>query len=236
MQRYCRWMNDGHMSSNGVCFDIGNTVSEALRYFLRTGDPIAGNTDEYSAGNGSMMRLAPVVMAYAYDCEKAVKAAAMSSITTHGAREAIDGCRLMAAILYGAFDGVEKDRLIHSYVNELGIFEQTSLAEKIQAIASGSYIGKNPPSIAGTGYVVQSLEAALWAFEKTDNFRDGALLAVNLGDDADTTGAVYGQIAGAYYGEIPEDWASKVCKRPLIESMARELYQLVETMPVLTTI
>ena len=76
--------------------------------------------------------------------------------------------------------------------------------------------------------MVQSLEAALWAFHATDNFRDGCLKAVNLGDDADTTGAVYGQIAGAYYGEseIPKEWLTKLALRPTIEGLADRLHQL----------
>ena len=82
------------------------------------------------------------------------------------------------------------------------------MAEKIAAIADGSFKDKEPPEIKGKGYVVDALEAALWAFHKSQDFREGALLAVNLGDDADTTGAIYGQIAGAYYGAeaIPAEW------------------------------
>lgn len=82
--------------------------------------------------------------------------------------------------------------------------------------------------IRGTGYVVRSLEAALWAFYHGDSFRDGCLLAVNLGDDADSTGAVYGQLAGAYYGKlgIPSAWRLKLAKHDLIESYAGRLLLL----------
>jgi hypothetical protein len=91
------------------------------------------------------------------------------------------------------------------------------LMPRVEQVAAGSYKEKDPPQIRGTGYVVESLEAALWAFHRTDNFRDGALLAVNLGDDADTTGAVYGQLAGTYYGEdgIPESWRTVLVMREL---------------------
>ena len=76
--------------------------------------------------------------------------------------------------------------------------------------------------------MVKSLEAALWAFYTTDSFRDGCLAAVNLGDDADTTAAVYGQIAGAFYGVdgIPESWREKLALRETIESFAERLYTL----------
>ena len=84
-----------------------------------------------------------------------------------------------------------------------------------------------PADREGSGYVVRSLEAALWAFHNSGSFREGALLAVNLGDDADTTGAVYGQIAGAFYGErgIPEEWLRPLASRPLIERLAEALYR-----------
>jgi ADP-ribosyl-[dinitrogen reductase] hydrolase len=96
------------------------------------------------------------------------------------------------------------------------------LVPEIDAIAAGSFKHRNPPAIKGSGYVVRSLEAALWAFYHSSSFEEGALLAVNLGDDADTTGAVYGQLAGAFYGEegIPERWRRRLARRELIESYA----------------
>jgi len=95
-------------------------------------------------------------------------------------------------------------------------------------VAEGSFLRREPPEIRGSGYVVATLEAALWAFARTDTFRDGALRVVNLGDDADTTGAVYGQLAGAFYGEsgIPAEWLSRLCLRESIESLADRLYAL----------
>jgi len=97
-----------------------------------------------------------------------------------------------------------------------------------RALRAHAFIDRNPPEIRGEGYVVRSLEAALWAFHRSDSFRDGALLAVNLGDDADTTGAIYGQLAGAYYGEqgIPEAWRTRLAHRELIESFADRLLAL----------
>ena len=94
-------------------------------------------------------------------------------------------------------------------------------------VAAGSFKHLNPPEIRGTGYVVQSLEAALWAFHGTDNFRDGCLAAVNLGDDADTTGAIYGQIAGAFYGEaaLPQAWLEPLALRDSIATLAEKLME-----------
>ena len=97
----------------------------------------------------------------------------------------------------------------------------------MDAVACGSFKERQPPQICGSGYVAASLEAALWAFNRSSSFREGCLLAVNLGDDADTTGAVYGQIAGAFYGEqdIPAEWCEKIAMRDMIESFADNLSQ-----------
>lgn len=95
-------------------------------------------------------------------------------------------------------------------------------------MAAGSFAEKDPPHVTGEGYVVRSIEAALWAFHRADSFGDGALRAVNLGDDADTTGAIYGQLAGAFHGEqgIPAEWRARLARRELIESFADRLLQL----------
>src|SRR5262249_17822263 len=101
------------------------------------------------------------------------------------------------------------------------------IGKRIAAIAAGSFKTKEPPEIKGTGYVVESLEAALWAFDRSRSFREGALLAVNLGNDADTTGAIYGQFAGAFYGaeQIPPEWRTKLVMHDFIVERADQLVQ-----------
>ncbi len=227
LQRYCRWRKDGYLSAKGYCFDIGGTTASALRKFESTGEPWCGSTSPNSAGNGSLMRLAPIPMAFADKPKDVIHNAADSSRTTHGALEAVDACRYYAGILLGALRGESKETLLSPfYCPEDGGWEKQPLAPKIHAIASGSFKAKEPPEIQGNGYVVLALEAALWAFYKTDNFRDGCLLAANLGDDADTTAAIYGQVAGACYGaaSIPIDWREKLYKKELIEDYAMRLY------------
>ena len=223
LERYCRWFRQGHLSSTGRCFDIGRTVRDALTRFERTHEPFGGSTDPQAAGNGSIMRLAPVPLFFAQRPREAIARAAHSSRTTHGVREAVDACRYLAALIVGAVAGVDKQTLLADHFTPVaGLWEQEPLAPKIAAIASGSFKHRNPPAIRGTGYVVESLEAALWAFYRSQSFRDGALLAVNLGHDADTTGAVYGQLAGAYYGArgIPESWLEKLAMRDRITQLA----------------
>jgi ADP-ribosylglycohydrolase len=225
MRRYVRWHREGHLSSTGRCFDIGMTVAEALHRFASTGEPFSGSTDPLKAGNGSLMRLAPVAMFYRRNLELAIQRAADSSRTTHQARTAIDACRYYGALLVGAIEGRTKDDVLDPRYWSGG-----ALAPEIQEIAAGSFKRRNPPEIAGTGYVVHSMEAALWAFHRAPSYREGCLLAVNLGDDADTTAAIYGQLAGACYGAsgIPPEWVARLAKRELIESYADALLELSE--------
>ncbi len=227
MQRYVRWWEEGYMSSTGTCFDIGNTIADALWHFTDSGVPYAGSTDPFTAGNGSLMRLAPVPMYYAGEASEAIAKSADSSRTTHGAREAVDACRYFGGLLVGALNGVDKEALLSASFSPVqGLWERSPLTEKVAEVANGSFKHRGPPEIRGTGYVVESMEAALWAFHKSRNFREGALLAANLGDDADTTAAIYGQIAGAHYGAegIPSEWRKLLTLATEIASMADDLY------------
>ena len=227
-ERYLDWMNNGHLSSNGVCFDIGSTVLRALYSFQNSGNPFSGPSDKYDAGNGSIMRLAPIPIFYSRDYQQAIHLSGESSRTTHQATTCIDACRYMGGILVALLNGETKETVLSSRFHPVqGSWSEGELCEEISKIANGSFKVKNPPYICGSGYVVQSLEAALWAFHNSSNFRDGALLAVNLGDDADTTGAIYGQFAGAYYGieGIPTNWTQKIAHLELIRDFAKRLYE-----------
>lgn len=229
LHRYLRWYRQGHFSVKSHCFDIGGTTRAALERFERTGDPLAGSPDPRSAGNGSIMRLAPVPIAFAHDPATAVRLAGESSRTTHGARACVDACRYLGGLIVGALRGVPKETLLEPrFTPDPGGWGEAPMVAEVDAVAAGSFLRKRPPEIRGTGYVVESLEAALWAFASTDTFRDGALAAVNLGDDADSTGAVYGQLAGAYYGKdaIPRSWREVLAMRAAIENFASSLVRL----------
>ena len=226
LRRYWRWFREGHLSSTGKCLGIGEANRLALMRFERSGT-LKAHPDPSSAGNGSIMRLAPVVMAYARHPREAIALAMASSHVTHGADEAADACRYLAGLLVGAMRGASREELMGDHYTPVpGLWEEEPLTPRIAEIASGSFRRKQPPEIKGTGYVVHSLEAALWAFHRSRSFREGALLAVNLGDDADSTGAVYGQLAGAFYGErgIPLDWRRRLARLDLIRSLAGRLH------------
>lgn len=231
MSRYVRWYREGYLSSTGVCFDIGTTVKGALQRFEQDQNPMAGEVDPDFGGNGSLMRLAPIALAYAREPEKAIRYAQEMSRTTHGAAEPVDACRYYSGLIVGALAGQPKSVLLSDRFSPLGDFwASPGLSPKISAIAEGSFKVKHPPDIKGTGYVVDTLEAALWAFWTTNSFEQGALLAVNLGDDADTTGAIYGQLAGAYYGldEIPAQWRKPVAMKDHILGLAERLVSIVK--------
>lgn len=230
LKRYVRWWKEGYLSSDGRCFDIGNTVRAALARFCKTGEAYCGSTDPNSAGNGSLMRLAPVPLFYAGDPEQAIERSGDSSRTTHAAREAVDACRYFGGLLCAAVNGAGKeDILVEGYCPIPDYWESRPLAPAIERIARGSFKRKKPPEIRAGGYVVECLEAALWAlYHDGGSFRDGCLMAVNLGDDADTVGAVYGQLAGALYGAeaIPAPWREKLAKRELIVALSDRLMSL----------
>jgi ADP-ribosyl-[dinitrogen reductase] hydrolase len=221
MKKYLLWYRTGYLSSTGYAFDIGGTTKAALKSFEKTGEPFSGPTDPRSSGNGSLMRLAPVPMFFFPDREAMIFYAGESSRTTHGSQACIDACRLFASILFNAFSGMDKERVLFDH--DVNIVQSPAIRE----MASGAYRNKTEDRIQGSGYVVKSLEAALWCFYATDSFRDAVLKAANLGDDADTTAAICGQVAGAYYGfqKIPGIWVNKVVKKEEIIEYSRNLYR-----------
>lgn len=224
-ERYLTWMQTGAYSVNSTCFDIGIATRSALLRFEASRDAHAsGDTSPRSSGNGSIMRLAPVPIRYADyfpdRIDKLALHAQQSSTPTHASAICLSACRYMTLVLAGFLHGLKRDVVLNPKWEALSqLKSHAPLAPEIAEIADGSFRRREPPEILGSGYVVKSLEAALWAFDRSDNFHDAVLVAVNLGDDADTTAAVCGQLAGAYWGEsgIPEAWQSGLAKRDMIE-------------------
>lgn len=204
MRRFVAWWQHGDYSCTGTCFDIGVTTRQALARFERDGDPYAGSTDPMSAGNGSLMRLAPVAIRHGHDREALADVAARQSRTTHAAPEAVAACIAYADLLADAMAGMAKPALLTR--------PHSSTAPGIEAILAGSWRGKRRGDIRSSGYVAHSLEAALWCVGRTSSFASAVLLAANLGDDADTTAAITGQLAGALYGAsgIPSAWLERL--------------------------
>ena len=214
MDRFLRWMEHGAYSPTGRCFDIGVTTREALLRYRRTGDPFAGPVAEDTAGNGSLMRLAPAVLGFLHDPAACREVAGEQSRTTHGAPQAVQSCQYFADLLRRAIGGQTKDTVLAP--------QEWEGHAAVRAVAAGSWRGKDRAAIRSTGYVIHTLEAALWAVGTTDSFEEAVILAVNLADDADTVGAVTGQLAGALYGlgAIPERWLERLAWRDRIVAAA----------------
>ena len=225
-RRYVRWWREGDYSVNGVCFDIGGTTARALARFERFGDAAAsGIPDESASGNGSIMRLAPVAIRYAglYPGDLAVlgRCAEESSLPTHASPQCRSACRYLALLLSGLIQGEGRETVLAPQWPALVELRRIEpLHPAVAKVADGSFRGKEPAEIRGSGYVVESLEAALWAFQQSRDFAEAVLAAVNLGDDADTTGAVCGQLAGACWGGrgIPDGWLANLAQIDMIEA------------------
>jgi ADP-ribosyl-[dinitrogen reductase] hydrolase len=218
--RFVNWWHWGVYSCTGQCFDIGTTTRVALGRWLATRDPNCGSTDPRSAGNGSLMRLAPVAIRFWSDPQRLRDVAERQSRTTHAAPEAIDACIAFAEVLADAIAGRSKPEVLRP---RPGPYRGV-----IGPIMNGQWWDKERAAIASSGYVAHSLEAAMWCVARTGDFRESVLMAANLGDDADTTAAVTGQLAGALHGAsgIPDSWAKRVAWADVIREKAADLFQL----------
>ncbi|CAF4394023.1 unnamed protein product [Rotaria sp. Silwood2] len=249
--RYKWWYRDGYMSSTGQCFDIGSATRQSLQKFEDRQAKFAKKykipldqldflsdpellkkfdvncSEQGVAGNGALMRLASVPLFFYKHPTQAIEYSGLSGLITHGDDKAYDACRYYGALIVAAVNGEEKDALIHKrfYDKHKVWFGDKPLHEDIKHIAEGSYQKDGyDKGIRGKGYIVSALEAALWAFwSDKGSFEEGVLAAVNLGDDTDTTAAIYGQLAGACYGyqKLPEKWKEEVYAKKFIECLSK---------------
>ncbi|WP_262269573.1 ADP-ribosylglycohydrolase family protein [Microvirga yunnanensis] len=220
MDRFVRWWRCGENSVTGTCFDIGKTTQKALALYERTGKTAReGSQDSKQAGSGSLKRLAPVVIAAVPDRSLATVLAELQSRLTHPAPIAHDACRFFAQLLVEAITGGSKDSVLRS--------RPWFGASEIRVIAAGEWEPKSRDEIYSSGYVVSTLEAALWCVAGTDSFEEALILAANLGDHSDTVAAVTGQLAGALYGMsgIPQRWLDNVAWKDQILDRANALLQ-----------
>ena len=219
-EKLISWYKTGHNSSNGVCFDIGNATHYALEQVIKHGPDWLGNNSPETAGNAALIRHAPVAIFRRKSFIDGWRDASIQSMSTHCAPESIDGCRYFNTILHYLLNGYGK--------NEAFAPHKMSLLVRLLIINAGEYKEKHRDQIRSSGYVIDTLEAALWAVWHTDNFKDAILLAANLADDADSVAATAAQLAGALYGlsGIPAEWVDKIVDKDRILSMAEELFHL----------
>ncbi len=225
MRRYVAWWREGKYSVNGRCFDIGTTTQNALIRFLNSGDARSSGDDApRTSGNGSIVRLAPVAIQYAdlfnVQLGKLIHLLAESSLPTHASSQCLSACTYLGLVLVGLIQGLPRDEVLAPDWEPLVRLKQIHpLHAEIAEVADGSFRRKQPPEIVSSGYVVRSLEAALWAFHDATDFSQAVLRAVNLGGNANTAGPVCGQLAGACWGEsgIPARWRDGLARRDLID-------------------
>lgn len=230
-ERYVSWYRHGRYSVNGRCFDVGITTSRALHRFLETRDARgSGDHAGNASGNGSIMRLAPVPAAYARlfpgDIPRLVERLIESSLPTHASPQCRSACAYLGLVLAGLIHGHAREEVLDPDWSALRALRRVhELHPEVAEVAAGSFRHREPPAIRGSGYVVGSLEAALWAFHDAADFREAVLRAVNLGDDADTTGAVCGQLAGAFWGEagLPPEWEAGLRGREILDPILEKL-------------
>lgn len=224
--RYVQWWKTGKYSVNGRCFDIGITTRAALCNYVSGKDALAsGDRSDRASGNGSIMRLAPVPIRYVHlyptQVHELSRLAEESSLPTHASAQCVSACRYLATVLAALIHGADRDEVLSPNSGPLAqLHDIKPLHPLIQEVAHGSFRQKQPPEIQGSGWVVKSLEASLWAFHDADTFEEAVLRAVNLGDDADTTGAICGQLAGAYWGEsnIPKALRLGLARTDLLQN------------------
>lgn len=252
VQKYIAWWKRGYQSSTGYCFDIGISTMGSLDSWndqlkdadynnLKPDSPAredvvasiqqritAAFFQERYCGNGSLMRLIPVSLVARTEAE-AVELAKASSRATHPHPRCVQACSLYAALAYQALNGASKDELATNLASSIAAHHDQMdhvLRERLQNYRRRQdWQNKPSDDIRSTGYVVDSLEAALWAFFSTDSFEEGAIAAVNLGDDADTIGAIYGGLAGAFYGieAVPQAWRDDMQRVDLLDEVVRKI-------------
>ena len=215
MTRFLAWWRKGEGSCTGTCFDIGGTTREALSNFERTGEPYAGSIDERRAGNGSLMRVAPVALFALDDEAEAVRIAREQSCLTHAAPQCVDACSFFVELLRLTILG-------KGHPLDLGQWSGHPDIERAKAAYWG---GRERRFIRSGGLVAETLEAALWSVASSATFEDAVVLAVNLGGDADTVGAVTGALAGAKWGDraIPKRWLEPLAWRHKLGAIALSL-------------
>lgn len=226
MQKFCRWYYYNEYTPTGETFDIGNICSRALgNYYEFQKPPVeCGPSDERSNGNGSLMRIHPFsLLAF---CVPGMKDSwedlvAKASALTHGHPRSVLACQIYTFVLFALLDSPKKKTLRTALQAAAERYGECAEAEHYCRIFSPDFDKIPREKIKSTGYVVDTLEAALWCLLTTENYRDCVLAAVNLGDDTDTVAAIAGGLAGALYGYdgIPKEWLEILKRREYLEEM-----------------
>ncbi len=234
--RFVRWFRDGYCTPLGYSFDIGQATAIAMNNLIKGVTPLeAGPAGENNNGNGSLMRILPAAIYYAHlsDPELIEKICEVSRIT-HGHPRSQLGCSLYALYVKELLAGKNPESAYQDLrVKVQTVFGGFELEKELgyyQCLTKGRLPKLSEDEIESTGYVVHTLEAAIWCFMTTGSYKEAIIKAVNLGLDTDTVGAVAGGLAGVYYGlaGIPSEWLSKIIKKDWIMDLSRKFASVVE--------
>ena len=225
MENFVRWCNDGAYTPTGMMFDIGGTCRRAICNYMETKESLAsGLSGPYDNGNGSLMRIHPFVM-MTYFCghlrgvwELVIENA---SSLTHAHERAVLACKIYAHILFALMEKPCKESISDALNEAQALYGESAEYGAYARLFERGFVQTPVNEIRSSGYVVDTLEAALWCLLTTDSYESCVLKAVNLGEDTDTVGAVAGGLAGALYGyeSIPKKWRKILIKRHEIEKM-----------------
>ncbi len=227
MQNFAKWYYDSEFTPTGYTFDIGLICMGAIKRYQRGFEPTkCGGTLEYDNGNGSLMRIHPFAL-YLYrldmPVEKKIDIIHKASCLTHAHKRSQIACGIYAFILWGILDENHLSGAVSGLVNALEFYrDEPEISHYIDRLADLE--NKRREDIKSSGYVVDTLEAALWCLFNSEDYKDCVLKAVNLGDDTDTIAAIAGSLAGALYGlkSIPPAWLNTLVKKEEIEKMCEK--------------
>ena len=222
VERYARWQREGYGSATGQCVGIAANVARSLATAQYKRQPFAGSHDPEQLDKDPLSRVAPLAMFFFADPVTAISRAAEAARVTAQAPLVLDCVRLLTAMVHQALSGRDKAAILKP-PRDFWATPNTRL--EVLALYDGLYARRSAADITGGGHILQSLEAALWAFHSADSFREGALLAANLGRDSDVVTAAYGALAGAYHGvsAIPGIWRNSLMKKELVTDTADRL-------------
>ena len=232
MQNFAKWYYDSEFTPTGYTFDIGLICMDAIKRYKRGVEPIkCGGTNEYDNGNGSLMRIHPFAL-YLYRKDMPIKEKIdiihKASCLTHAHRRSQIGCGIYSFVLWGILEENHISGAVSGLIDALKFYSnEPEINHYIERL--DNFENKKREDIKSSGYVVDTLEAALWCLFNTNSYKDCVLLAVNLGDDTDTVGAVAGSLAGALYGysELPCSWLNNLVKKEEIEKMCLDFAKIL---------
>lgn len=230
MINFGKWYYNDEFTPTGEMFDVGNTCSTAIENYVvyKKHYTMCGLNGERDNGNGSLMRIHPAVLYLAnkdIPIEQKIEIVHTMSALTHAHERSKIGCGIYAFVLWELLKNPTMSAIKDGLVQAEAFYQERPEFVHYNRLFDKTFIITPRNVIKSSGYIVDTLEAAVWCLLTTNSYKEAVLKAVNLSDDTDTVGAVTGGLAGALYGydEIPQVWKDTLIKREYIENLCKEL-------------